>query len=283
MSDATDQLPEVTHGGETYRLGLRLPPTYPDTFPRLSTAAGFRVWSRAEILDAIKAKPVKRRTQFAGDKWVKQQGQVGSCNAAAATGVLRRCMALGGRNDVPDLNWEFLYAQVNGGRDQGSMLDDGMQALVDVGVPPFKPGHRFNRDIYKQHYTPEDYRDAAAFKATDCFTVSTPEELATLVLSGQGAAVVAVHVGGSFLRLDAKGFAGADAGPGNHAVLVCDAEVIDGELAFDHCGSWGVNTHAGGYAYFSWPRHFAQTIKHHAFYAVLAATNDGRNAPAVTE
>lgn len=287
MSDTN--LPEIDFKGQTFKLGTLLPPTFPDTLPKLSAAPGFRVWSKVEIEDFIRNKPVKRRQQFAGKDWICNQGQVGSCNAAAATGALRRAMFLNGRNDVPMLNWEFLYAQINGGRDQGSMLDDGMNAIVKTGVPVMKPDHKFNRAIFQNYYKPEDYAEAGKWTASNCFTLDQdqPElaerQLATLVLSGVGAGVVAVHVGSNYNNFTNGGFIGQDSGPGNHAVGADDAEIINGELSFNSPGSWGLSWGDDGYGYLSWNKHFRQTSKYHAFYAVLAASNPGDGAPAVKE
>lgn len=273
-------LDEVVIQGEVYRLGTLLPPARPDTLPRLSAAPGFRVWSRTEIEDAVRNKPVKRRQQFAGPSWICNQRSRGSCNAAAAVGALRRAMAIGGRNEVPLLSWEFLYAQLVDGDDRGSMLDDGMHALAN-GVPTLNESrHPINKHIRKRDYTAEEYAEARNWRAEQCYTIDTEAELATLLLSGQGAGVVAVHVGGSFTRLDRNGFAGVDSGPGNHAVMVGDVEIIGGRLAFDHGGSWGLNVHDQGYAYLSWADHLAGPNQGHSCYAIVAANNPG-GPPAV--
>ncbi len=280
--DVLPPLPEVEFEGRTLRLGTLLPPMgKPRTMAPLVSAPGFRAWTRVEIEDAVRRKPIKRRHQFAGKNWIVNQANRGSCNAAALTGALRRAMALAGRNDVPHLSWEFGYAQINGGRDQGSMLDDGMQEVIlGTGLPPLDLArHPLNKHILKSQYSAEDYRDALNWKGEQCYTVDTPEELATLVLSGQGAAVVAVHVGSSFTRMDKDGYAGADRGAGNHAVGVCDVEIINGRLAFDHFGSWDVTMHADGYAYFDWDRHLAPCNQYHDFYAIVAASNPGDGAP----
>lgn len=277
-------LPEIDFDGNTYRLGTLLPAGFPDTLPKLSSAPGYRRWSKPEIEEAIRKKPVKRRQQFAGPNWVVNQLSRGSCNPCAAVGMSRRSMALGGRNDVPMLSWEFVYAQLVDGNDQGSMLDDGMLELQRTGAPVLNPArHPINAHIRKRDYSAEEMAEAQANRAVNCFVADDEIDLATLVLSGQGAAVVAVHVGNSFTRLDAKGFCGASGGPGNHAVGAQDAEIIDGELAFDMPNSWGLNFGDNGHGYLSWRRHMAGTVKYHRFYAILAATNPGDGAPSVKE
>ncbi len=237
--------------------------------PKLSDA--IRIWTRQEIMDFLKTKPVKlRRKQFAGKDWIKNQGQIGSCNACASTGVLRRAAALNGVNSVPDLNWEFLYAQINGGSDNGSQLADANKELLTVGVPELTQSHRFNRDIYKQNYKQSDYDEAKKWRAERTFEIHTEEELATLVLGGTGAADVAINVGNNFMNIDSNGCPGASSGPGNHAVGVQDVELVDGRLLFDSFNSWDLDFGDNGYMYLEWNRHFVHTIQYHGFYAVLA-------------
>lgn len=280
MSEVPD-LPEIDFAGEVYRLGSLVPMLRDTATPLLTSAPGFVTWTRADIEAAIKAKPIKRRSQFANE-WIIDQKQRGSCNAAAAVAALRRAFALAGRDDNPPLSWEFLYAQINGGRDSGSLLNDGMEALQAVGVPPLDLNrHPINRHIFKRDYTPEDYRDAAKYKATVCYRITNEAELATLVLSGAGAAIVAVDVNNSFMSLDRNGICGGGGGVGNHAVCVDDVEIIDGELAFDMPNSWGLSFGQGGRAYLTWRRHFGRTVGNHDFYAVMAATNPGEGAPVV--
>ena len=267
---------EINFGGETFKLGCNLPPTFPDKLPKLASSPTFRTWSKTEILDAIKNKPIKRREQFAGHEWVLNQRNLGSCNAAAAVGALRRSMALNGRNAIPQLCWEFLYAQINGGKDQGSMLEDGMIAIQEIGVCPLDLAkHPINQHFKPGQFDAADKAAAAAWKAESCLQIDTEQELATLVLSGQGAAIVAVHVGNSFMNLNSLGIAGSSNGPGNHAVLVDDVEVIDGELVFDMTNSWDLNYGEAGRAYLTFARHFKQTIIHHGFYSIAAASNPG--------
>lgn len=426
-------LPEIEHGGETIRLGCRLPSDPPRVLAKL-TAAQFRVWSRSEIMDAIKRKPFKKRTVFKGKTWILNQKQRGSCfkpgtlirmadgterpiekvqlhdyvvtaegharqvlkvmvrpsvepmfvaniqhrdmkgvaqtgfgstsemlqataehpiltargyvpiselvkgdtlarpkftigsttqkadsyawptvaeitkrqyagyvynleveddhsyiadgtgvhncNANAATNGLRKTRWLRGidQGNAIQLCWEFLYAQINGGQDNGSTLEDGMIALQNIGVCPLDTAkHPINRDITKSRYDAADYAAAKLYQARQCFTVDTEEALATLILSEMGAATVAVDVDNSFMKLDSAGICGSGSGMGNHSVDVDDVEIINGELAFDMANSWDVTWGDEGRAYLTWAKHFTRTHKYHGFYGILG-TNDGGNA-----
>lgn len=262
--------------GQTFKLGCNVPTFFPTKMAPITSAPGFRIWTKQEIQEFINTKPMKRRQQFAGPNWIINQGGLGSCNGAAAVGSLRRNMTLSGRNDVPLLSWEFLYAQINGGRDNGSLLIDGMDELTNgTGVCPLNlQKHPINKHWKANQYDAEDYEAAMDYRAEQCFAIDNEFELATFVLSG-GSAVVAVHVGRDFANLDRHGIAGSDDGPGNHAVVVDDVEIIDGELSFDEPNSWGLDFGDDGRAYLTWKRHFRQTVGKHRFYAIVAASNPG--------
>lgn len=266
----------IEAGGEERRLGLlQPPPGYESDVPLLTAVPGFQTWSRQQIEDFIRAKPYGKRRNIFTPEWMQDQRSWGSCNACATAYVERKAQFLRGRHDTPMLNWEFCYAQINGGRDNGSLLKDGMAEAQSTGMPilPASANGKGQGRIYKSHYTPADYEAAKANRTTKAVAVNDELTLATAVLSGF-MAVVAVHVGNSFQRIDGNGFAGSDSGAGNHAVHVDDVEIVNGELAFDHQGSWGTSMHDNGRAFLSWRRHFATTSQYHQFW-VLMSTNDG--------
>jgi hypothetical protein len=72
MSDTPDTdefVPEISIGQDTFKSACLVPDVPPDG-PRLSAVPEFRVWTRAEIEDAIRNKPIRRREQFAGAPWL---------------------------------------------------------------------------------------------------------------------------------------------------------------------------------------------------------------------
>lgn len=276
-------VPIIEYGGEVFKLACLPPSSFPtSTPPPLGSA--LVPWTKSQIEDAIRAKNQRRRDIFSGSLWILDQKQVGSCNAGAAVSALRRARYLRGidNGDPIHLSWEFLYAQINGGRDNGSTLSDGMKAIRDIGAPPLDlQKHPINKHIYKKYYTPEDYRDAALYRAGAIYTISNEIELATLILSGVGAAVVAVDVNNSFMKLDKNGIAGGGSGVGNHSVCVDDVDIIDGVLAFDMPNTWGLNYGEGGRARLTWSRHFRPTQRFHGFYAILSSNDGGGGGPVV--
>jgi len=258
MSDVID------HNGNLYYTGM-IPAAAKLSFaPRYSPVA-----SKAEIVDLIHAPTrIKKRDVF-GASWIRNQEDRGACNGFAAAQALQRALWLAGR-DKEILSGEFLYSQMNGtpSRDVGSMLDDGMKLIKDVGAPPYKDRHR--RKFKSSDFTPEDFRDANERKAFEVLGVDTELELAEGLAKG-AVGVVAVHANNSFMKLDKNGIAGGTNGPGNHAVGVDDVKIINGELCFDMFNSWSTNYGDQGRAYLTWDKHLKQPNQYHYFYLITAA------------
>lgn len=257
MSDVID------YKGQLYYTGMNASETKLSFAPRYSPVA-----SKAEIVDLIQAPTrIKKRDLF-GASWIRNQEDRGACNGFAAAQALQRALWLAGR-DKEILSGEFLYSQMNGGRDVGSMLDDGLKLLMDVGAPPYKDRHR--RKFKPSDFTPEDFRDANERKAFEVLGVDTELELAEGLAKG-AVGVVAVHADNNFMRLDSNGIAGGNrSGAGNHAVGVDDVTIKNGELCFDMFNSWSTNYGDQGRAYLTWNKHLKQPNQYHYFYLITAA------------
>lgn len=253
----------IDHNGNLYYTGM-IPATAKLSFaPRFSPVA-----SKAEIVDLIQAPTRIKKRDIFGASWIKNQESLGSCNGQAAAGALQRALWLAGR-EKETLSGEFLYSQMNGGHDRGSMLDDGMKLIRDVGAPPYKDRHRMK---YKSSdFTPEDFRDANERKAFEVLGVDTELELAEGLAKG-AVGVVAVHADNNFMKLDSNGIAGGNSrGAGNHAVGVDDVKIVNGELCFDFFNSWSTNYGDQGRAYLTWDKHLKKTNQYHYFYLITAA------------
>lgn len=259
--------------GERYYLGCQVPEARPVT--RFAVFADNLTLTRDQIVLATQ-NPLRtpRRELFAGADWIPNQGNVGSCNGQAGAKALEKARALRGQKHIK-LSGEGLYAQINGGRDNGSMLDDGMEAIQAVGVPEAK---YFTEGKF---YKPAEFRNnadavksASRFKALECYRIDNAQQLAS-ALCRDFICVVAVHVAGGYDRLDSRGVRGATSGPGNHAVHVVDVRLSpDGDYEFDEAGSWGLRNGHGGYAWITWKKHLASTVRHHAFYAIRSTIDD---------
>lgn len=266
-------LTPITIGGRKRRLGL-LPP--PEEFVSSLPVFGDVVEPLdRQTLEAIaKSTTATGRTQF-DSSFIKDQGQYGSCAGFAGAGCLTRARIRRGLKRV-DLSGAYLYSLVNGGRDNGSMLDDGMRALMATGcatAETVKP-----HQIYPSKYDrAKANREAAKYKALECYQVRTEAELWTALALGFDC-VVAVHAGRSFDSLK-NGIAGVDRGQGNHAVM-CDGLLwAGGEIVGDGVNSWGTRWGDRGRMLLRWG-HFQQTIGIHSFYAIRS-TSDGGDVPPV--
>lgn len=64
---------------------------------------------------------------------VYDQDGVGACNAFATITCAEACRAMQGLPYIP-LSPGWLYGRINGGRDQGSMLEDALEHMMTVGT-----------------------------------------------------------------------------------------------------------------------------------------------------
>ena len=266
----------LEHEGQVFKLGCLVPEVRPTTFSAYADSKS--LMSRSAAIDVLQdAKRVRSRVRFAGVKWIWSQGQVGSCNGYAGAGALCRARVSRGLEYVK-MSGESLYAQINGDVDRGSMLDDGMQALMKNGCAP--------ADLVKwQTYRWKDVSPAAReslsrFKALECYRVDTEDELLIGLASGyQG--VIAVEANNSFMKVDSEGRVSPTDGWGNHAVGVDDARILNGEVEFDMFNSWDLRYGVQGRGWVSWKRHLRTTSTKHAFYLIRSTLDDpkGDNPP----
>lgn len=256
----------IEHNGEVFFTGNLQPQT------KITFAQKFKPkLSKRDIEDRIRSKQINvERDLYPSEEYVKNQGQIGSCNAYAAKGALERT-----RNFVglprKELSAEHLYMRICGGSDRGSMLDEGMHEIMRSGIPPMKPSHY--QKYRERDFTPEDNRDAVRFKAEECYAVDTELELAEGLVSGF-IGVVAVHATNKYMQMDANEIIARSMGRGNHAEGVHDIDIINGELAFRKFGSWGLNVWNGGCGFITWKNHLSEPNKYHQLYLIRGASDD---------
>lgn len=252
--------------GKRFATGLQRPSTRPLTFSPLSSAV--RPLTKQQIVGWVND---RRRTPssklFPADRFIKSQGNRGSCNGYAGAKALEKSRVLLGMPHV-ELSGEGLYAQINDGRDQGSMLDDGMNAMMKNGVPPES---MVPHEEYRQErISGEAWREASKYMATECYRLDNEMDLASAVASNF-MCVVAVHAGRSFMRADGSGVLGIDHGDGNHSVGVDDLRIVDGQLQYRMVNSWGIEFGVEGCGWTTFAGHYQRTIRVHAFYAIRGA------------
>lgn len=249
--------------------GLNVPQFKPMTLPTFADRVG--VLTKDEIGKLITdPKRVAGRKRF-GSNWIKNQGRRGSCNAYATASALERARDFRGKPRV-ELGPEFLYAMINGGRDSGSLLEDGREYATNMGIPPksMVPYESF----LKNQQSREAYDNAGRFKVLESYAIHSEEELASaLALNFVG--VIATHVTNNFMRLDGEEISGDTNGPGNHAECVDDvAFTANGNYKFDLPNSWGLQFGNQGRSYVTWQRHLRDTVNYHQFWVIKTTTDD---------
>lgn len=269
--------------GNDYGLGLTDP--QPEDF-NVGAARGFAVMTLDQIRDHLAgnkagSKGYYNRRNIFDLSWNSNQHSTNACNGhATGPGALARAFYIKTLERVV-LSGADAYSQMNGGRDQGSSLANGMKVVTNgIATEATVPWS----DIYCRGNPERARAERLRFRGHEPIAVDTQEEFATgLLLGFQG--VVAVHVdrGGRYESLDGNGVSRGGNGPGNHAVGVDDLRLApDGTIEFDQYGSWG--SHAAR-LWLRWDQHLVECVRRHRFWLIAAALDDpqGNNPPAVKE
>lgn len=263
----------ITIGG--HRTGLIVPATRPRTFTRYRDAKTLK--SRNEILEILNDPSRKMGRDRWGSYRIKNQGGRGACNGFAGATALEEQRELRGLPFI-SLSGEGLYAQINGGSDRGSMLDDGMQAIMKTGVPPASMVP--HEEYLWSRISAEAKAACSRFRGFECYGIDTEDELAD-GLANDFTGVVAVHASNAWSNLDSNGVCGTSNGMGNHAVAVDGLRWFENEFQFDMPNSWDTRWGNNGRGWLTWKRHFQTSIKYHDFYLIRSTLDDpqGDNPP----
>ena len=266
----------IDDGPNRYSTGLLVPDERPRVFQRYAESVfPLLDWGVIKELAASGSRRMGRK-RF-GPNYIRNQGSRGSCNGYAGAKATERARELRGADRMV-LSGEDLYAQINGGQDRGSGLQNGMEALTRSGVAPesMVPHQEFRNS----RISSEAKQSRSRFRIQEPLGVDTEQELASgLALGFVG--VVAVHASNAWSRLDGNGVAGTSNGVGNHSVGVDDVTFISGTASFDMFNSWGTNWGTQGRCYLQWDRHFRKSINYHDFYLIPTTWDDPNedNAP----
>jgi hypothetical protein len=265
--------------GTVFKLGNLVPDKQPLSFTEYPEADILSFEDCMELANDPNQTPASELFPF-----VLNQGGRSSCNAYAVGAALMKKRILEGRKHI-ELGPESLYALINGGRDAGSMLDDGMRAVVSDGIAPREmvPFEAFR----KSEISMEAFRKGREFRAHECYQIKSNSfdkfwRACCSAVARRDMLVCAVMVGQNYMKLDRHGCAGVDRGLGNHAVhahglLTAHNPKSFADLFLDQVGSWGKRVHSNGAAGFR-TAHLEGTFKIHATYAIRSTTVDSASS-----
>lgn len=268
---------EIVHDGvEERRLGLLLPPQGMVMATPVYEESAYPILDDSDITKLITDPNRTPRRQVFDEHWIVEgdQGTHGSCNGWAGASVLSKTRWLRGLRDGLVLSGAYVYSKINGHRDSGSGLDQGMAELTNGGAPP---ASLVNKNmIYPELYagvTPNPDQEATKHKGGQLYHCSTKQGFRSGIALGF-LGVVAVQVAGGFQSFRGTGIMPAWGGQGNHAVHVDDMMMFNGTEVFDLVNNWNVTWGDRGRAKVTWDS-FAQTFPIHSFYLIPTTTEAG--------
>lgn len=275
---------EFQLGDRTVFTGMQKPETMPlGSFSEMPSDLVLDLDTIADIHADTKDGIITAEEAFDGKIDWFNQGNKSSCNAYMIAWILSMLIF---RNFGVLIRFspEWVYSKINGGRDQGSMLDDGMEFMKHKGMPEYvaeffqlyredqfgMEGNRWAGQSASQHTFAEAY-----YAPCDTFE-NLILSLASCLVTG-GCTGNALHVGNQYMR--SGDIAGYDDGLGNHAVpstriglLTPRPQSIE-DIRFRVPGTWGRSFAKNGYTWVE-PRHFYKPGTVHRFYCVTAVNAD---------
>ena len=273
--------------GIVRKTGMKMPETrplghaaYPET-ELLSIEDCYEILRNPDRVEARFIEALKRNLN---------QGPLSSCNLYAAAKMMINngyFAGLGLYSYAP----EFNYHLIAHGRDEGSLLPDGMNSLMSTGMPQRA---KYPYGICTQRPSPEAMMSASCNKLLEVNQMpnrSVELHWQAMVSSAcrRQAMVTAVHVARKWMDVDRLGIVGFDDGPGNHAIAITDAALHPklnggmprswGEFLLWHDGSWdeGYGLEGGGYITIE---HSIEPMQWHATYGGRSISRTDRQGAA---
>ena len=145
-----------------------------------------------------------------GTEFINNQRSCNGCTGWSAAQAEMRMRAARGFKFVK-LSGAYIYSQINGGRDAGSVITDSQMQLMRAGTCTEA---EFD---YPNIYASQARNITPLYKSLITVTVSTFDEIGTAIQMGFFPQF-GVTVGGIFERFDSDGVAGYTRGMANHSV-----------------------------------------------------------------
>jgi hypothetical protein len=232
----------VLPDGTTRRLGNIMPPAgrVKLAAPHFGTTPATPLVPRAEWADRIRA--VADGPDFAFLPPVHDQDGVGQCNCDDTTALIESVRMQQGLPHV-ELSAADLYARINGGRDQGSLLEDAMAEVMANGVgTAATSGRIWKRGDYKG---PAPASERVRFKVLEAFLCPTFDHCMSAVLAGFRLSTGIMWY--SNYEPDRDGWLPRGMGQaGGHAIFGYKPAMRNGVYGIWHQNSWGDRWGVGG-------------------------------------
>lgn len=160
----------------------------------------------------------------------------GSCVGNGWAGAAGKIRVLGGMKEVI-LSPAWAYSLINGNRDQGAVISDGIEAGKKSGYATFAT---VGQDpIYQRQMPAAAKQEADRFKLGEAYQPESWAAVISALLTGRYIAVYGYQVGNSLENFDKNGVAGHDRGPGNHCNHSDGVALLpDGRWVLDNVNSW---------------------------------------------
>ena len=185
------------------------------------------------LIDKSAWVPVDYFTAF-GPKLIGNQQSCGGCTGWSCAGATGRQRLMRGMPWVGRLSGAAVYAQINGGRDNGSNIIDAMTAIENIGTC-LESEQDFPNFLSLTAAAKADLN----YKEDVAITLATSIEAATALQMGI-LPQLPIEVANNFEKFSGDGVAGlSGARQGNHSIYLCGLEYINGVWYFRMANSWG--------------------------------------------
>jgi len=256
----------VEDTGQVIRPGsLPLPAGFVSAFPPYGSDPSTPVWEDKDILRVVSngnRRDIEKVLPFS--KYGNNQGRYSSCGGWAAANALTATRRLTGIDDGWVGSGAYIYSLINGDRDSGSQLEDGLVAVGKYGAPS-RTTVPYNV-IYRGQYPRSVDAEAAKTKGLQAYRCKTKQAWRSALAAGW-MGIAAVHADNRVINYRGTGIMPLANGPGNHAVLISDMRLNKGTEVYLLDNSWGIGWGNQGRSWLVWD-HFAQTFNNHAFYVI---------------
>lgn len=261
----------IDANGNERRCGsLPMPKNRVSSLPPFGSAPNQPLWSDEQIKEVVTDPSRMPSRELFGPEWILDQLSFGSCNGHALAAAGARARWLRGIRDKLLFSGAYSYSKMNGGRDNGSIIEDDIEVGTRYGFCPLSlvPANQ----IYPSQQPKTADAEAAKNKGLEAYKVvgdwSTKMRAVRTALAQRFGVIVAVMAGNGYSRVDSRGVCvGVDAGSGDHAVLGDDLLWDGKRWLYDSPGSWGTTLGHDGRVYLT-DNHFKQTLGPHEFVVI---------------